>query len=64
VKSALVISVIALGGAWMLLYGAGPLGGLAVVVESFVLIALAFAYGSRTAAKHAGIGRFDDDGGG
>ena len=44
-----MISLLALGAFWLLVYRATPLTASVVVIEGAVVIALAFAYASRSA---------------
>ncbi|MGH2987812.1 MAG: hypothetical protein ACRDLO_14150 [Solirubrobacterales bacterium] len=43
-KTALLLSLLALGAFWMAVYDAGPLVSIIVVVEAAAVVVLAFAY--------------------
>jgi hypothetical protein len=47
-KTALLLSLLALGAFWMTVYDAGPLVAIVVVVEAAAVLALAFAYAWRS----------------
>ena len=47
-KTALLLSLPVLGAFWLVIYDAGPLVSAMVVAEAALLLALAFAYASRS----------------
>jgi hypothetical protein len=47
-KIALISSLLALGVFWLVVYRSGPVVSIAVVLEAALVIALAFAYASRS----------------